>query len=253
MQSVTLFVLPYAGGSAAIYRLWAEKMPSWVHLVPLRMPGRGVRAGMKPIHDWPDLLDLLVRDVQDRLDHPYAIFGHSMGALIGMELAYELRLRHRIEPVWMGMSACIAPAMRKPETKWLTCSHSDLMEEVASLNGTAQDVLENQEFMTLMAPILRADFHLCGTYVHRGFSPLSAPMLVLGGTKDEEVMAAPDNLAAWARETHGAFDLQMLDADHFFINTHRNDVIARVVASLSQYASSARPGTVTQGSAIVGP
>lgn len=236
MLPLTLFALPYAGGSSAIYRRWADKLPEWVRFVPLHMPGRGVRARMAPIHEWRPLLDLLVQDVRAYLDRPYAIFGHSMGALLGAELAYELRQRYRLAPIWLGVSACIAPAKRKRETHWLNCSHDELMEEVGSLNGTAPAILENEDFMALVAPVLRADFHLCGTHVRRALPPLSCPILALGGTKDDEIMEEPDNLSAWALETSGPFDLQMLDADHFYINTHQDEVIARVAASLARHA-----------------
>ncbi|MGP1667063.1 MAG: thioesterase II family protein, partial [Rhodanobacter sp.] len=112
---LNLLCLPYAGGNASVYREWSARMPGWVNVIPLHMPGRGVRQRMAPVHEWKALLDLLVDDVRTDLGRPFAIFGHSMGALIGVELAYELRDRYRVSPVWFGASACIAPSRRERE------------------------------------------------------------------------------------------------------------------------------------------
>jgi surfactin synthase thioesterase subunit len=233
-EALTLFCLPYAGGSAAIYRDWSARLPQWIRLVPLHMPGRGVRHAMRPLHGWRALLDLLVEDAQPFVAQPFAIFGHSMGALIGIELAQALRRRHGVSPVWFGASACKAPSRREPEHHWLTCPENDFIDEVRSLNGMPDELLENREFMELVLPFLRADFHLCGSYEYRQREPLDCAMLVLGGSQDTEISSEPENLAAWARETTGPYEQKAIDAGHFFINTHRAGVIDHVVGSLAR-------------------
>lgn len=233
-DTLVLFCLPYAGGSAAIYRAWGERMPDWIELVPLHMPGRGIRHSMRPMHRWPALLDLLVEDVQPYLRRPFAIFGHSMGALLGFELAHTLRERHGCVPIWLGISACKAPSRRTPEMHWLDCPEAELLAEVRSLNGMPDELLDNREFMDLVLPFLRADFHLCGSYVYRRRAPLACPMRVLGGTRDDDIAQDPRNLAAWAAETRGTCERHDIEAGHFFINTHRETVIDRVVDDLAK-------------------
>jgi surfactin synthase thioesterase subunit len=241
---VTLLCLPYAGGSSTIYRGWAERMPRGVQLVPLNLPGRGARVGMPPVHEWPRLLDLIVDDVKPYLNRPFALFGHSMGALLGIELAFELRSRYGAEPVWFGASGCAAPSRREYESKWLACSSEELMAELVSLDGTPPEVLDNPELMALLAPVLRADFHLCGTHEYRRRAPLSCPMLVLGGEQDEELMEDEESLTGWKQEIDGPFEIQMLDAGHFFINTHRDEVIDAVKGSLARHLHSTWPARV---------
>lgn len=233
-HELTLFCLPYAGGSAAVYREWQQRLPAWIKLVPLHMPGRGVRHAMRALHAWPELLDLLLADAAPYLGGPFAIFGHSMGALIGFEFAHAIRERHGVDPAWLGVSACKAPGRRQRELHWLSCPESEFLDEVRSLNGMPEELLANREFMDLVLPFLRADFHLCGSYAYRQRSPLDCPMLVLGGTQDREIAVEPDNLAAWSRETRGAFEQHAIDADHFFINTHRDAVIGLVISSLAR-------------------
>lgn len=232
--TLTLFCLPYAGGSAAVYREWAARVPGWIRLVPLHMPGRGVRHRMQPMHRWPELLDLLVEDVQPYVDQPLAIFGHSMGALVGIELAHAIRSRYGLLPVWFGASACKAPTRRELELHWLTCPEEEFLDEVRSLKGMPDELLGNREFMDLVLPFLRADFHLCGSYELPQRQPLDCSMLVIGGSDDEEIAEDPRNLAAWAGETTGPFEQREIQAGHFFINTHRDRVIDLVVDSLAR-------------------
>lgn len=241
--SLTLFCLPYAGGSAGTYREWQSRLPGWITLVPLHLPGRGVRHAMPPMHRWPALLDLLLEDVRPYLAQSFAIFGHSMGALVGIELAHAIRDRHGVSPVWFGASACEAPSRRERELRWLTCPEEEFLDEVRSLDGMPEELLRNREFMELVLPFLRADFHLCGSYGYRQREPLDCPLLVLSGKRDEVIVRNPDSLSAWALETRGPFGRQDIDAGHFFINSHRETVIDRVVDGLaSAFHSRAESG-----------
>lgn len=234
MEPVRLFCLPYAGGGASIYREWESRLPDWMQAVALNMPARGQRQAMPPVAQWEPLLDLLVRDIRPLLDRPYAVFGHSMGALIGLELAHRLRHETGVSPLWFGASACIAPARRVWDASWLTRTRSEVVDEMRKLKGTAVELLNNTEFMDMIWPMLRADFHLCGTHRPPPRHALDCPFSVLAGSDDTEVGGDPENLQAWSGETTGRLDVVMLDAGHFFINTHRDEVIAAVVRGLQE-------------------
>jgi surfactin synthase thioesterase subunit len=238
-STLNLFCLPYAGGSATIYREWPAHLPRWIKLIPLHMPGRGVRQQLAPMHRWPELLDLLLEDMRPDLDQPFAIFGHSMGALVGLELAHAIRRRYGLSPLWFGASACAAPARREPGGDWLTCPESAVLEQMRSLNGTPEELLLSRDLMNLVLPFMRADFHLCGSYAYRQRPPLACPVLALGSNSDD-VSLDPTNLSAWSLETSGPFVKETLDAGHFFINTHRDTLIELLVASLKQAVTAPR-------------
>jgi surfactin synthase thioesterase subunit len=231
---VNLFCLPYAGAGAAMYRGWKSRLPSWIELIPLHLPGRGVRYNLPAMHNWAQLIGLLMQDVQPYLARPFAIFGHSMGALIGIELAYAIRARHQRTPVWFGASGSKAPSRRERDLKWLDCPEETLLDELRSLHGTPPELLENRELLEMLLPALRADFYLCGSYHPQRREPLDCPLLALGGTGDDDVSPPQENLAAWSLETSGPCRVEMLDGDHFFIHTHQDAVITLVVDALSK-------------------
>jgi len=83
--------------------------------------------------------------------------------------------------------------------------------------------------------VLRADFHLCATYVRTGNAvrvSLACPLLALGG-RDDTLSEQPENLSAWMHETSGRFTQRVFDGGHFFIDTARAELIDAVVASLA--------------------
>jgi surfactin synthase thioesterase subunit len=207
-------------------------MPDWIELMPLHLPGRGFRYGEPPVHDWPSLVDLLLKDVQRPPSRPFAIFGHSMGALVGVELACAIRDHDGREPIWFGASGCAAPNRHKQDGDWLRCSDETLVKELRSRNGTPAELLENRELLELALPAIRADFHLCGTYKTTQRRPLGCPILVLSGAQDE--MSTPrENLTDWGLLTSRQCRVETLPGDHFFIDKERERVVALVVDSLN--------------------
>jgi len=229
---VNLLLLPHAGGSAATFRDWPSRMPAWVKPVAVSLPGRGARYGEPPLTRWAPLIDEVMAEIEPYLGGRLAIFGQSMGALVGIELAHAIRQRHGRSPVWLGMSACIAPARRVRELKWLRASNDDVLAELDRLGGTPRDMLENLELLELLLPAIRADFHLCGSYARESRSPLDCPLLVLSGVNDE-ISNVRENVLAWSDETNGRCRIEMMAGGHFFIETARDAVIDLIVADLA--------------------
>jgi len=229
---INLFCLPYAGAGAGIFRGWEQRLPDWVGLRPVHLPGRGKLRHEAAIHHWPELIARLMADLAADLQTPFAIFGHSLGALIGIELAQAIRNRCGREPIWMGASASIAPAHRERDAGWLTRPATEVLNEVRQLNGTPAELLEHEELLELLLPVLRADFHLCGTFVTNFRRPLDCPVTAFGGL-DDPISTPRENLTSWSRETTGPFDLQMMPGGHFFIDQSPVPVIGKIATALA--------------------
>ena len=169
------------------------------------------------------LADELLPDARE----PYALFGHSLGALVALELAHRFRSVGCNNLVWIGVSACIAPACRQRGEDWLSCEEAVFLEKLRMLGGTPAEFLENRELLDLYLPALRADFHLASTYTAVSRDPLGARMLMLAGEDDADVVSPLENLAAWAQETRGVSRTSLHPGGHFFIN-HQAPEIARI-------------------------
>jgi surfactin synthase thioesterase subunit len=239
MDRLDLFLVPYAGGAAAVFREWKSRLPAWINPVPLTLPARGARHGEPILHDWPPLVGLLSDEIGPRLTGRFAFFGHSLGALVALELAYAMRERFGKMPGWLGVSGCIAPSRRERKIKWLDCPEDEFLDELRSLQGTSPELLQNRELLELVMPVLRADFHLAGTYEHRDRPPLGMPMLVMGGTQDADVVSVPENLSSWCMETTGSCRVEMIEGGHFFVDSHREQVIQAIARDLERVSADA--------------
>ncbi|MGA8518751.1 MAG: alpha/beta fold hydrolase, partial [Pseudonocardiaceae bacterium] len=86
-----LICLPAAGGGASRYRDWPAHLPDGVEVVSVQLPGRENRFDEQPIDSMDQLVGSLLDGLAGNLIAPFALFGHSMGALIAFELARRLR------------------------------------------------------------------------------------------------------------------------------------------------------------------
>ncbi|MEQ5838806.1 alpha/beta fold hydrolase [Paraburkholderia acidicola] len=257
-----LICLPHAGGNAQLYRGWAERLPSTVRVRPLELPGHGARLA-HPLHtDWPTLIETLLADVLKHVDinGRFAVFGHSMGALVGLELIHAIRRRCARSPVWFGASACVAPERRPLEAHWLDCTHEAMVSKLRGLGGTPDALMNDREFIQFMLPVLRADFHLCGTYAHHAASlstneraPLDCPIGVFTG-RDDSATARAEDVAAWSAQTHGVCTQHRFDGGHFFLDATPAPVLTVVATSLADAPANADcrvPADLTQGEAWI--
>jgi surfactin synthase thioesterase subunit len=224
VTQLTLLCLPYSGASAMVYSRWRRKLPQWIKLQPVELPGRGARFG-EPLHtDMRRLVLQLAQEQQAAIKAPYALFGHSLGALLACEMAHAFRSLGSPEPVALFASGTAAPTLRSDYDRGFAEPKSDaeLIEQLRSLNGTPEDVLANAELMSLTLPILRADFQLCGRFKAQQRPLLKCPVHVLGGKADR---ATTEQLIGWRQETRGSFSVDMFAGGHFFIHEHEARVL----------------------------
>jgi surfactin synthase thioesterase subunit len=229
-----LFCLPYAGGGAAVYRLWADDLPSDIEVCRIQLPGREDRLDEPLLTDAVHGAGIVAAALVPCLDAPYALFGHSMGAALAYETALVLERSYGRPPIGLLASARRAPHLpgRKPPVHRLP--DRLFIEELRRLNGTPREVLDSTEMMGFMLPIVRADFRLAETYQASAPVPLACPVVALGGRRDHDVSRA--DLEAWRAVSNGEFRLHTFEGDHFFINAERRTVIDVVRAELARFA-----------------
>jgi medium-chain acyl-[acyl-carrier-protein] hydrolase len=180
----------------------------------------------------PPLVAAITDALLPYIDQPFALFGHSMGALVSFEVARQLRRTQGVLPVHLFVSAHSAPQLARHHFIH-TLPDRQFLEEVRQLNGTPDEVLAHSELRELFLPILRADFAVCETYAYTDDQPLSCPISAFGGLRDEHVKL--DNLKAWREQTSASFSLRMFPGDHFFMNTDRLFLIQALVHDLSHF------------------
>jgi medium-chain acyl-[acyl-carrier-protein] hydrolase len=209
-----------------------------VEVCAVQLPGRGNRLREPPFTDLDTLVRTLAEALLPYLDQPFAFFGHSMGALIGFELAHRLRERESPAPVQLFVSGHRAPQLDRDRLAAYDLPEPEFLEELRRINGTPQEVLEHPELIQLMLPLLRADFKVVQTYLYAPRPPLDAPITAFGGLGDEDV--SREQLAGWREQTRAEFSLHMLPGDHFFIQTSEALLLEVLSSRLDQLLRSLR-------------
>jgi medium-chain acyl-[acyl-carrier-protein] hydrolase len=233
-----LFCFPYAGGQSLIYRTWAKSLQKTTEVCLAELPGRAMRLHEPPFTRLPPLVKALGQAIIPHLDKPFAFFGHSMGALIAFELTRYLRSEGRQGPVHLFVSGRGGPGIATTERARYDLPEPEFIEEIKRLKGTPKEVLEHEELMELMVPLLRADFGICQTYQYVSEPPLDCPISAYGGLQDENV--TKEHLESWQEQTGDHFDLHVLPGDHFFIHSAEPLLLRLLNAALSKSTSKLR-------------
>jgi medium-chain acyl-[acyl-carrier-protein] hydrolase len=230
--AVRLFCFPYAGGGDTIFRDWPCGLPESIEVCPVQLPGRGARIAERPFTQLAPLVEAASLALAPHLDKPFAILGHSMGALIGFEVAHRLRRDYNLQPVHLFVSGRCSPQTRiERDTSEL--SDAEFIHLLSSYKGTPKEVLEDPELMELMLPVIRADFALSKSYMYRAAPPLDCPITAYGGLLDRGVKR--DCMEGWREHTTSSFLVRMLPGDHFFVITKQHLLLGAIARELHEY------------------
>lgn len=207
------FCLPYAGGSAAMFREWHQMLPSDIEPVAVQLPGRDTRLAEPPYEDMTSLVTRLMEVLEPLLDKPFGYYGHSMGARVALELTYAQRSAGLPMPRALFVASSVAPALRMPVRGWNEPDES-LVNYLRDLGGTPELVFEDQELLGLFLPTLRADLTVIGTHLAPDRPPLAVPLHAFVGAGDTQ--ATVERMRPWAVETSAGFELDVVSGGHFF-------------------------------------
>ncbi|MFJ8017182.1 thioesterase II family protein [Streptomyces sp. NPDC096339] len=216
--SAELVCFPHAGGSAAYWFPVSRALAPAVEVLAVQYPGRQERHQEAPVTDLHRLADRIAAALPPAAGaRPRLFLGHSMGASLAYEVAVRLADTPAGGPDGLLLSGRRAPSRRHPEAD-RPADDRALVAKVRSLGGTASGLLDDQDMLGLVLPVLRADYRALAHYVPTPGTPLSCPVLGLAGDRDTE--APPDDVRAWGAQTSGPFELRILPGGHFFLTDH---------------------------------
>jgi len=230
-----LYCLPYAGGSAGVFRSWCDLLPPNVDVWGVEYPGHGSRIS-EPLTDRIDALaELIAEAVAAQPAVPYALFGHSMGSLVAFEMCHLLAARNATIPTLLVAAGHRGPHLPASRPPVHDAPDAEFVVHLRELGATPPEVLESAELVDLMLPILRNDFRACETYSAPERPPLRTKIVAYGGLADED--AERDALRAWEQETLGRFVLRLFPGGHFFLRECASAVTATLQRDIAEALS----------------
>lgn len=216
--AMRLICLPHAGGGASAFHHLGALLPQDVEMLAVQLPGRESRLGERPIRRMQPLVDALLVGIEPLLDRPYALFGHSMGALIAFELGLELRRRDLPLPRTTIVSGRRAPTVPNTEAPLHLLSDKAFIDAlVARYDAIPKVIRDEPELMALFLPVLKADFEIFETHEHAGEPPLDCLLSIYGGRADPQTR----EMSGWTPLYKGPSRTRLFYGGHFYLAEQR--------------------------------
>lgn len=211
---VRLLCFAHAGGGSSLFSPWRGSFGPEVQVLPVLLPGREARLRDQPYRRLDALIEPLVDGIWELTDRPIAIFGHSLGSIVGYEVGRALAARGRAPRVLLA-SGRRAPHLPKrlPDVHGL--SDQEFVGALRRLNGTPEELLSDESLLKVFLPTMRADFELNETYRPLPGAALPCDIVGLGGMRDPQ-LTEPE-LAAWGEVTAGSFTYHLFEGNHFYL------------------------------------
>jgi medium-chain acyl-[acyl-carrier-protein] hydrolase len=231
--SLNLICFPPGGCGASIFNNWSKYLPSGLTVGAIQLPGREARFKEVAFSDMASLISELLTGIMPYIKSaPFAVFGHSVGSLIGFEFVRQLYQNQLPAPEYLIVSGRRAPHI--PLDKIL---HSEpdiaLIEELRLIGGTSNIILDDPELMSLFLPVVRADFTINETYKIFDKPYVHCPILALGGNDDPLVNQS--FLEQWRQYTTREFEVVMLAGGHMAFKENPQPLLDVVVSKLANF------------------
>ncbi|MEV6233294.1 alpha/beta fold hydrolase [Saccharopolyspora shandongensis] len=225
-----LVCFPHAGGSASYFLRLARRLVPAVETLSVQYPGRQERRREPFCTSISELADGIFEALLPQLVEPYAFFGHSMGSILAFEVARRFERSAGSAPVRIFASARPAPSTRGRGDVHLL-DDATLLGEMKRLGGTDPRVLEDGDLLSVILPVVRADYQAIGTYACPAGASVRCPVTAMIG--DSDPVATADEALVWREHTTGGFDLAAYPGGHFYIDENIDRVAGDITAVLA--------------------
>lgn len=224
---VRLFCFPHSGGGASTFRGWQDDLPG-LDVLPILLPGREERAAEPVVTSMSELADTVCEALLPHTGQPFAFFGHSMGAVLGFEVALRLT-RRGASPQALFVAGMLPPHRARASTVH-TLPDEELLRLARDLGGIPAVIQDDPAMLESFLRSIRADTTALGSYQYTPGSRLSCPVVVFNGREDP--LTDSDAMTHWAELTVGKSIVHTLPGGHFFVHEHRHTVTRLIAAEL---------------------
>jgi surfactin synthase thioesterase subunit len=231
-----LLVFPHAGAGASAYRDFSKALSSTFSVIVFQYPGRQDRAAEAPLATLSAIAEGAFDEFSASEHHrgvPIVTFGHSMGGWVAFEFV-RLAEARGIDVQQLNVSSAVAPCNAASKPAHPT-DDEEILDHLATLQGTASDVFAHRGLMRLALPVIKADYHACDMYSCDKNIKIAAPIHVLAG--DHDPIVGLSDLYGWGKHTDN-LQVTMFDGGHFYLHDHL-DAVAQLLASGRQCEQSA--------------
>jgi surfactin synthase thioesterase subunit len=233
-----MLLLPSAGGGPYSMSALVGQLPAEVRVLAASYPGRSGHPDDPPAERLDDIADGLAKAIGAPPAGGLAVFGHSLGAMIGLRLSRLIeQAGHRL--LAFAPAGC-PPPHRAPNDLHVLSTKDDsvLVSDLIRLGGLPPDLREDADILASVLAVIRGDFALTVDYPEPVIaSRLSCPIVALGG--EDDPATAPPVLPFWSEATEGGARVRVVPGGHFFHLEHPAEVTSAIAPYLHAPATAA--------------
>lgn len=215
-QLPQLFLLHYAGGNVYSFNFFKKYLEPYFEVVCIELPGRGKRMIETILKDKKKAVKDQLNEIQKlrKKGVNFAIYGHSMGAVLGLEVTRILE-ENNDTPTCLIVTGNPGPGTYREELRY-NLDSEEFMDALKELGGIPDEVYENKELFDFFEPILRADFEIVERQIEEESETINCPIYCVMGSEEKFV----SEITNWNKYTSNTFQYEIFEGDHFFINNH---------------------------------
>lgn len=213
-----LFLLHFAGGNCYSFQFLKPFLSQSYDVYSLELPGRGNRMSENIIYNKSEAILDYVRQIKKlRNNNDFVIYGHSMGAILGLSVINEMELSGDY-PLKFISSGNAGPGVRlENEIDRYLLDDVNFKIELQSLGGIPIEILNNKELFDFFTPLIKADYEVLEKEKSNveNFIIKTPIHVVMGST--EKYVSFIDN---WRKFSTKDITTTILTGNHFFIFNH---------------------------------
>lgn len=209
-----LYCFSHVGGTASVYKQWAQFLSADIEVCAVQLPGRDERQHENLCEDIEDVINKLTTVIAADT-RPSVFFGHSFGSILAFALASKLKTLG-IEPNALIVSAKTAPHLPSKKLR-SNLPRVQLIQELVAMGGTPEAVLNDSTMMDRALRIVRADYSVLESFKpDRYLDLLSCPIVAFEA--DEDTYTTGAGIDAWREYTQSTFIKHVVNGGHFYLN-----------------------------------
>ena len=163
------------------------------------------------------------------LSTPWAVFGHSMGAVVGLELVITLLKQAMPPPLLLTVSSHAAPQYHSPDH---LCAIDDegICHLLRQMGGTAAAMLASPGIRKMILRSTRQDLELLISWTPPQSRSLPCPLSAFFGQDD--VLVDQRIMQGWSKWTSATFSCHEFPGDHFYFSQDPRPMLQQLLKQL---------------------
>ncbi|MEV6669114.1 alpha/beta fold hydrolase [Streptomyces sp. NPDC051162] len=230
MNRFPLVLLHHSGGTARVFDSLVKALPPEIEPIPLELPGRGRRWREEPLGSATDAVEDLLAQLPDATGD-FAIFGHSMGAYLGLALAARLENppgQARCTTLFASGNAGPAHAAPLFTGSPLDADDETVLAVNARFGGLDPRIAGHPQLRGRAAALLRTDSAICDSFVtDLRRTVTESPIVVCCGTED---VFTPAQLAKWRLSSTSVTETITYPGGHFYLDACAAELASMISA-----------------------